>query len=478
MAIAKQFPGPLLFLFLLLMISCSRKMIPDQPALARTLILDTLPSSEIDIPVRINLRPLYKLAEQQVQQIYTSPGYPRDYVVEDCETRYMYRFRRGPLQFSASGDRLSMAFTGRYQLAGGQRICSGTGSDRTAISPWSPTCSCGLWEPERRVQVALSASFRISSDYRLQATLDRGDPVPMDRCRICVFNYDITATVMEKIKQQIDDARKSMVDSLAAIDYRPRFQQLWDALNKIHPLSGYGYLAINPQAIRLSEVRSSGDTMTFTIGITAKPVVSQSAPKEIRTMIPDLGIANDTKGFSIYTDTHLDYDSLSRIVNSKMAGQRIDLEKYGKHIIIDGIQLYGGNNEKLVGKVLFHGSVSGEFYITGRPVYDSVRKQLKLEELNYDIRSKDMMLKSAEFLFSGRILRELRTYSTFDLGPHIDSLLHQVNPYLKQELRKGIVLNGNLDRVNIERIYPFADKLLIRFTSSGNMEVRVNDLSL
>jgi hypothetical protein len=476
MSIAKQFAC--LPILALILFSCSKKMVPEQPRLENNLVLDSLPVSEIDIPIRVNLKPLYKLAEQQVQQTYTSPGYPTDYVVDNCETRYMYRFRRGPLQFAASGRQLSMSFTGNYQLAGGQRICSGVGSERTPVTPWSPTCSCGLWEPERRVNVALTASFTLSPNYRLKASLERTDPVPLDRCKICVFNYDITSTVMDRIRQQIDDARLLIIDSLAKVDYRPRFQQLWDELTRIQPLGGYGFLAINPMAIRLSEISSSRDTMIFNIGITAQPVITQVRPREVRTVVPELAMARPVNRFAIFTDTYLNYDSLSRIAKNQVAGKRIDLEKYGKHVIIEDLNLYGWNNKKLVCKVRFSGSATGEFYLTGKPTYDSLKMQLRVDDLDYDIRSKDLMLRSAEFLFSNKILRELRNYAVFDLKPHVSMILDMANRYLNQELRKGIMLNGRLDNVKIEGIYPFQEKLLVRFSSRGNLAILVNELNL
>jgi len=114
-------------------VSCSRKINPEKPVLAETNFkLDSLPDSEINIPIQINLRPIYTLAEKQVATLFTSPGYPNGWVQQGCDTRYKYSFRRSPLQMKASGLSLNLGFTGYYRIIGSTRVCVAG----AAITPW------------------------------------------------------------------------------------------------------------------------------------------------------------------------------------------------------------------------------------------------------------------------------------------------------------------------------------------------------
>ncbi|HLO82749.1 MAG TPA: DUF4403 family protein [Chitinophagaceae bacterium] len=466
-----------LLLLLSSFFSCSKKMIPEKPDLAESVrMLDSLPPSDIDIPVKINLKPFYAMAEKEVQQVYTSPGYPYDYVVDNCDTRYMYRFRRGPLQISSSGNTIRMGFTGFYQVAGGQRVCTGTGSERTAVTPWSPTCTCGLREGERKVNVAFAASLKLTPDYRISANINRLEPVPLDKCNICVFNIDITSIVMDRLRAQLDEARKGILDTLANTSLRPQFQKIWDLLNTVQPIYNYGYLQINPQQIRIGDFYAVRDTMVLNVGLTARPVVTQARPAELRTIVPALNPTPSRKGFSIFTDAYLDYDSITNIINAQIQKKRIDLEM-GKYIVVEKTQVYGVGNESLILKVNFSGSASGEFYLTGKPIYDQQKKILKLDNLQFDIRSKNMMLRSAEWLFSKRILKEIEPYTRLDILPYETMLLEKVNGQLNTEIRKGVMMKGHVNTVSIEKIYPFNESLVVRFSSKGELDILVNDLS-
>jgi len=238
----KAYLLPLLFLFLIFS-SCSKKIIPEKPVLAKSLqTLDTLPLSEIDIPLQVNLKPLYSIANKNVQTIYASEGWPNEFIVSNCDTKYMYRFKRGPMQIATNGSNMNFNFTGSYIIAGAQRVCTGSGSNRVAVTPWSPTCTCGLNETEPRVNIGYKASLALKNNYTLAAKLQPLEPKPLDKCTVCFWNHDITSTVMTQLKQQLAEAGKDIQDSLNNLNFRNQFQKLWDLLNTSIRMYDMGYL--------------------------------------------------------------------------------------------------------------------------------------------------------------------------------------------------------------------------------------------
>src|ERR1043166_9737433 len=105
--------GFILIFFSFALFSCSKKLIPDKPSLPKTdFKMESLPESEINIPIEINLRPVYSFAEKTVDTVFTSPNWPDGWVQDACDTRYKYSFRRGPLQLRPAGAALILGFTG------------------------------------------------------------------------------------------------------------------------------------------------------------------------------------------------------------------------------------------------------------------------------------------------------------------------------------------------------------------------------
>jgi hypothetical protein len=128
--------------------------------------------------------------------------------------------------------------------------------------------------------------------------------------------------------------------------------------------------------------------------------------------------------------------------------------------------------------VQFSGSADGTFYVTGRPVYDAGAKTLYFSELDYDIRSTNVTVNTAKWLFSRKILNELGVNTRFDLAPYEKQALEKVNGQLNREVRKGILLTGGVNELSIPYIRAQHDVLQVRCMSSGELSLVVLELPL
>lgn len=463
----------------LLFASCSHKIRPEKPTLAQTdFNLDSLPVSEINIPIQISLKPVYAMAEKSVDTLFTSPGYPDQWVQQGCDSRYKYTFRRSPLQMKVAGMSMDLGFTGYYKIIGSSRVCV----MGAAVSPWTPPCKCGFDEPERKVNVSFTNSITLQPDYKVWLTTKRNEPKPLDKCEVCFWGQDITKQVMNGLKEELDAAKAEIDKNFGMVDLRPRFQQVWDQLNKVYNIYGMGWLQMNPQRMHINNLFAKNDSLYIYLGLSAKPVISFEKPSEVYTVIPGMGNLNRRQGFSIFLDALLNYDSLSNIMNRNLADKEFDLNKgpVKKKFIIKHCELFGQGNEKLIIKVDFAGTDEGTFYLTGKPTYDKTTRILEIKDMDFDIKSKNALLKTADWLFSRKVINEISKYTRYDLTSFIDTAKISINQQLNQEWIKGISSSGHVDEIKLISICPFSRFLMIRSNCTGNLSVKVEsaDFSL
>ncbi len=469
----------IIFLILVLFVSasCSHKINPSKPSLpVSDFKLDSLPDSEINIPVQINLQPLYSMAEKNIDTIFTSPGYPDKWVYEGCSTRYKYSFRRGPLQMKASGNTLNLGFTGYYKIIGSTRACI----NGTAISPWTPPCKCGFDEGERKVNVSFVNSFIVQPDYKVRLFVNRMEPQPLNKCEVCFWGQDITTQVMKELKNDLDDAKKNIEQSYGLVDLRSRFQQIWDQLNKSYDIYGLGWLQIHPQQVRINSLYASNDLLNVYLGLSAKPVISFEKPAEQNSPIPNITNSATAPGFNIFLDAILQYDSLGNILNQQIEGRQFDLGKgpVKKKFVINSCQIFGAGNEKLIIRVDFGGSAEGTAYFTGKPSYDPNSHLVEVKDLDFDVKTKDKFLKTASWLFNKKITDEISSYTKFDLTSFIDSTQMALNQQLNREWMPGIHSYGNISAINLLGIYPLSKFLVLRSNCSGLLSMQINTATI
>lgn len=437
--------------------------------------MDSLPESEMNIPIQVNMKPLYQLAEKNVATVYTSPNWPEDWVTIDCANRYKYQFRRGPLQFIAAGNSMNIAFTGYYKIIGSTRVCLGN----TVISPWTPACRCGFDEGERRVNVGFINTVRVLPDYKINLNINRQEPTPVDKCTVCFFGADITNQVMKGLKTELDLAKRSIEDSFGVVDLKPQVQLLWNKLNTSYNLYGLGWLKINPQKIRLINLFARNDSLNIFLGMTAKPVISLERPTDLMTLAPDIDNTVSNPGFNIFLDAVLHYDSLSNIINAQLKGQEFDLSrgKQKRVIRVQDCRIYGTGNENLIIKMSFSGSSSGIAYFTGKPFYDEQKKTIEVRDIDFDVKTKNLLLKSADWLFSKRITNEITRVSRFDLSGYVDTAKALINNQLNGEMIRGIKSNGRINDLKIAGFYPLTEHFIIRSNASGELMIKVDAMS-
>ncbi|HET9431659.1 MAG TPA: DUF4403 family protein [Chitinophagaceae bacterium] len=458
------------------LISCSHRINPERPSLVQSNFkLDSLPLSEINIPIQVNLRPFYVMAEKSVDTLFTSPGYPNNWVQESCDTRYKYIFRRSPLNLKARGNTMDIGFTGFYRIIGSTRACV----RGAAISPWTPPCRCGFEEAERRVNVSFTNTVTIQPDYKVRLAIKRNEPQPLDKCEVCFWGQDITRQVLNGLKAELDLAKADMDKNYGTVDLKPRIQQVWDQLNKVYDLFGMGWLQINPQKFRINSLNAWNDSLNVNLGLSARPIVSFEKPQEYSSWAPPISDFSNKPGFSVFLDAVLNYDSLSHILNMQVGGKEFDLNKgpIKKKFIILDCKLSGANNEKLIIRVNFSGTDNGTLYLVGKPVYDPATKLLEIKNIDFDIKSKNALLKAADWLFNRRIINEVSRYARYDLSAFIDTARTGITQQMNREWMPGIRSLGNIYDISLLGIYPLNQHLVIRSNCTGNLSVKVESIN-
>jgi hypothetical protein len=438
--------------------------------------IDSLPESQIDIPIQINLKPIYALAEKNVDTVFTSPNFPNDWVQSDCATRYKYHFRRSPLKMSMNGTAMNLAFIGYYQIIGSTIACvSGT-----VISPWTPACRCGYDEPERKVTIGFSTNFKLLPNHILSTKIVRNEPQALDKCSVCFWGQDVTASVMNGLKSELDLSKKAMEDSFGAMNLRPYLQQAWNMLSDVYSIPNVGYFSLHPKKLRMENINAKNDLLNINIGISATPVVSFAKPDATVTTVPNLTTANNPGGFNIYLEAALQYDSLSKVLNGYLVNKRFDISEglFSKHIIIREATVSGKENGDLLIKVDFNGSFDGTVFFTGKPVYNAEKKTIEVQELDYDLKTKSLLLKTAKWLFNKRIISELKKYTSFELSSYYDTASSTLNAWLNKEWTKGIKGSGSVNDLKLTAVHALPQHLLIRSNCAGKLSVLVSELDL
>ena len=436
----------------------------------QAIAVNNLPPSEIDIPIRMDLRPVYEFANRFIDTLYTSPNYPQEWITDGCNLRYQYRFVRGPLQFRAVNNTVYISFSGYYGIRGSTRVCTTVGN-----SPWTPSCSCGFGtEKPRRIDAGFVMQLRLLPDYRLGVTVNRINPVPVDKCEVCFFGKDVTQQVAQQVRVELDASIGAFRKQLETFSFKPFLRLAWDSLQAPYPVPGFGYLQVQPSALRISQAILRRDSLYLSVGMSARPEL-KTLPQGEKSSLPNLTDFRLRNGFRLYLSQTLHYDSLSVLLNAQVAGREFVVGKglFRKTVRVDSVRLQGGD-EKMFIKVFVSKAARGVFYLEGKPAWDAARQQLYFDELDFHLESRQWLLHSASYLLDGTITQRLRQYSTFDLGSRVQDMMNAVARHMNRPLYPGVDSRGTIQAFSIDSMQAVAQGLHVQGRVEGKLWVDVD----
>tara|TARA_R110002072_G_scaffold282761_3_gene445992 strand:- start:69420 stop:70823 length:1404 start_codon:yes stop_codon:yes gene_type:complete len=420
--------------------------------------------SSISIPVKVDLTPYFKETNQSIP--FTFKGEE-----QICEgVSYSYQFIRDSIKFSGIGSKLLFDVDGKYALKLNYcPKCTELFSDKGNCIIPRVYSSCGVGESMRKIEVGYSAAIVLTKDYKLTSTTQLRKIKTVTPCLVTVFNYDATTTLKEEVTNALQDLEKDIDAEISAVDLRPEMEETWTALSDAIDLEGYGFLHMDPQSVSISKIHFIGDTAYFNTIITAKPVILSNEVVDSINVLPDLVDFKKKEGFDITMDVFAAYDSLSSIITQNIHGTSVELK--GKNIVFESVTILGAANSGIHLEVQFSGDKKGTLFLTGTPQFDSTTQTIDFPDMQFDIKTKDALLKSAKWMFNDKITKTIRSASQMDLTPYLDSLKTMIGESLNGELTDGVFMSGSVQELIINSIQPINKKLFIRVKSKGSLGI-------
>ena len=144
----------------------------------------------------------------------------------------------------------------------------------------------------------------------------------------------------------------------------------------------------------------------------------------------------------------------------------------GDTVQVDGVQLYG-SGDRLILALRVSGGVNGTLYTTGTPVFDESRGVLKFVDLDFTVDTRNVLVRSANWMFHQNILSSLRSEAVIDLSGQLQTLRSRLAAALTRELGPDARLEGEVLSLRPRGIYPTAGGVEVHLIAEGSMWVEL-----
>ena len=226
---------------------------------------------------------------------------------------------------------------------------------------------------------------------------------------------------------------------------------------------------ITPLVAREGKVRAlvgiKGYTETI-IGRKPEPGSTALPPLQVTDSIPD--------EFSVGISGEISHAYATQLVSKQFVNQKFGSGGY--EVTVTSVDLYG-NGDHLIVKAGLVGSVNGTVYLRGKPYYDPASQTVSLQNLEYDLDTRNKLLQTANWLLKGTFLRRLSEAFKVPVGPQMAEAKKNLQEKLNNnQIVKGIYLNGRIDELVPSSVVITPDAIFAVVLAKGKVDVKIAGL--
>ena len=301
-------------------------------------------------------------------------------------------------------------------------------------------------------------------EWKTQPTISIGPiNIPISR---------LLESVIDKQLQTVTKEIDSNVNGL--IDLRDQIGSLWNLAQDPFLLddSTQTWLKAEPKALLLAPITSNHSSLSIVLGLETylETYTGKMPSLKEKKPLPDLRPANRAaQDFSIQIRSELSFEAATAIAKKQLVGEEFHFKK--KVVRVDDVQIYGKGDLAYV-KVIMSGSLKGELFLSGIPTFNSQTNELSIEQLDYDLHSRSVLVKAGSWLLNGTLQKQLQQNMVFSFDKEISSIRNDLSNRIKKTKYKNLLtIKGNLKEFKVRDVYMAENHFDIVLDAQGNAKI-------
>jgi len=248
------------------------------------------------------------------------------------------------------------------------------------------------------------------------------------------------------------------------------------------------WLIINPVGVSATALQAKAGQISMSIGIKSYiSTISGDMPHPVvNNTVPQLEQNTGTdNSFNATLSGEVTYAFASQMLQSQVGGQTYTLDDNKYSMKVDSISLSGNADYILIrldleGKQLTgnHKTIKGTVYMQGVPYYDPEDMTIKVKNLDYSVKTKNVLIKSAGWLLKAGLENEVRKHLVFPLKDKLEDTRQALQKSINNNVRinDNAYFKGNVNSIEPLAIYLTPFSIMATVNAKGTVTIVIDKL--
>ncbi|MCE7040799.1 DUF4403 family protein [Dyadobacter sp. CY312] len=352
------------------------------------------------------------------------------------------------------------------------------------ISPLGIRMS-GYKDTEFSIRIRLISKIVLASDWKVNSEtyVDSYDWISEPNVKVAGINIPIKSMASRLLNKNFDKITQAIDVQVADnIELKKNVEVAWKLAHEPVLLAKEfdTWLVIKPTGVTMTPLLAKNGILRSVIGINGYTQTVTSAVKPSIPAIPNLPplkiVEKVPENFRVSLISLVSYEEAGRLAATKFKGEKFSFLNGQYNVEVTTVEMYG-QNDKLIIKAGLKGSINGNIYLKGIPYYDPVSQQLSLKGLDYDLDTRNTILKTANWLLQGQFSRMMEKKMVFPVGGQISDAKKTIQKALANyKIIDGVLIKGTLTDIVPDKVYLTPQHIYSVVFAEGKVNLRVDGL--
>lgn len=166
------------------------------------------------------------------------------------------------------------------------------------------------------------------------------------------------------------------------------------------------------------------------------------------------------------------YADASRIMKKNFAGE--EFSSGSRKVKVEDVNIWHKSGKMVIALDL-SGSLNGTIYLAGFPKYNAEKKEIYFDELDYALDTKNKLMRTANWLAQGIILRKIQENCRYSIKPNLEegkkTMLNYLNNYSPMP---GVFVNGKMEDIQFQKIELSQNAIIAFVKVNGVINITVD----
>ncbi|KAA0130501.1 DUF4403 family protein [Chryseobacterium sp. SN22] len=266
----------------------------------------------------------------------------------------------------------------------------------------------------------------------------------------------ITGLVEKSLIEQQQKFSKTIDQQLATqLNFQQYVVTAWNVFSNPFNISEEykTWLKVTPISVNVTPLKFYGNQINTNLGI---DIYSETFTGNKPASSPPVKTAADFSftsalngKFLIQTTANIPFTQATEIARNLFLNKEYDVG--GSSVKIKDIKVYGVKDKVMI-EADTEGYVNGKAFISGIPVYDEAKKKIVLSDTKFNLRTANILQKTATLLFRGRIVKMIEEEYGIPTQDIESSSKKSIEEAFNKEYYKGLKMNGKVFNLKPGRI--------------------------